>query len=36
MEFRQLATKVFQAAGDVAGMQNNDITDMTTQNWRRV
>ena len=36
MEFRQLATKVFQAAGDVAGMQNNDITAMTTQNWRRV
>ena len=36
MEFRKLATKVFQAAGDVAGMQNNDITAMTTQNWRRV
>lgn len=36
MEFRKLATKVFQAAGDVAGMQNNDITAMSTQDWRRV
>ena len=36
MEFRKLAIKVFQAAGDVAGMQNNDITAMTTQQWRRV
>lgn len=36
MEFRKLAIKVFQAAGDVAGMQNNDISGMTTQNWRRV
>ncbi len=36
MEFRKLAIKIFQAGGDAAGMQNKDITDMTTQNWRRV
>lgn len=36
MEFRKLAIKVFQAASDVADMKNNEITGMTTQDWRRV
>jgi hypothetical protein len=35
MEFRKLAIKVFQAASDVADMKNNEITGMTTQDWRR-
>jgi hypothetical protein len=35
MEMRNLAIKAFQAASDVASMQNKDITTMTGQDWSR-
>lgn len=35
-EFRKLAIRVFQSASDAASMQNNDISTMTSQQWRRI
>lgn len=35
-DFRKLAIQVFQAGADVASMKNNDVSSMTSQQWRRL